>query len=236
MRPHGVRAGRPRRGSSAARRASATGAERALRSARLQPAHASAAPAAGALTLALAGGAAARASARLSHAARVQALGPRCRALSQSRLQDCVNGATCPRGWPPRQVIPQPLAYGVVTVLERRRGRCGAALKQARGLVGPVPGGSPAWGALRWGSPAGSATRLPDGVVKSASTWRDEVGWWREGEGARARGGRAGRAGPAPGLAGRGRGACARRGRRAGRARERRRARASSRPAASCGA
>jgi hypothetical protein len=218
MRPHGVRAGRPRRGSSAARRASATGAERALRSARLQPAHASAAPAAGALTLALAGGAAARASARLSHAARVQALGPRCRALSQSRLQDCVNGATCPRSWPPRQVIPQPRAYGVVTVLERRRGRCGAALKQARGLVGPVPGGSPAWGALRWGSPAGSATRLPDGVVKSASTWRDEVGWWREGEGARARGG-PGAPGPRPaspgGAAGPARAAAGERGARA---------------------
>jgi len=92
-----------------------------------------------------------------------------------------VNGATCPPGWPPRGVVPQPRAYGIVTVLERRRGRCGAALKQARGLVGPVPGGSAAWGALHWGGPTGSATRMPGAVVESASHWRDEVGWWREG-------------------------------------------------------
>ncbi len=35
------------------------------------------------------------------------------------------------------------------------------------------------WGTLHWGSPAGSSTSVPSGVVESSSTWRDELAWWR---------------------------------------------------------
>jgi hypothetical protein len=35
------------------------------------------------------------------------------------------------------------------------------------------------WGTLHWGSPAGSSTSVPSGVVESSNTWRDELAWWR---------------------------------------------------------
>ncbi len=39
--------------------------------------------------------------------------------------------------------------------------------------------GTDMWGTLHWGSPAGSSTSVPSGVVESSNTWRDELAWWR---------------------------------------------------------
>jgi hypothetical protein len=84
---------------------------------------------------------------------------------------------TRPEGQPPR-VFASPLAYGSVTLQEWRRGDCGAAFRQACGWKSTARSDTNMWGTLHWGSPAGSSTSVPSGMVESSSTWRDELAWW----------------------------------------------------------
>jgi len=76
-------------------------------------------------------------------------------------------------------VFARPLAYGSVTLHEWRRGGCGAAFRQACGWASSAPTRTTQCGTLHWGSPAGSSTSVPSGMVASSSTWRDELAWWR---------------------------------------------------------